>query len=108
MPTYRFINTETNEVFEEYMSLSERAPFLADNPHFTQMPPTQMNIVRGVMGQESLKTDGGWQETLSRIAEGNPNSALADEQGGRSIKESKTRNAVEKWRAKRSAAGDTT
>ena len=37
MPTYRFLNTETNEEFEEFMSISALEDYLKDNPHFTQL-----------------------------------------------------------------------
>ncbi len=37
MPTYLFKNTETNEEFEEFMSISVRDTYLADNPHIIQL-----------------------------------------------------------------------
>jgi hypothetical protein len=36
MPTYTFTNTETEEVFTEILSLSEREEFLKNNPHIKQ------------------------------------------------------------------------
>jgi len=33
MPLYDFINSETGEMFEEMMSISESDKFLEDNPH---------------------------------------------------------------------------
>lgn len=36
MPTYTFTNTETEEVFTELMSISERDEFLTNNPHIKQ------------------------------------------------------------------------
>lgn len=37
MPTYLFLNTETNEEFEEFMSISERDPYLEANKHIVQL-----------------------------------------------------------------------
>jgi hypothetical protein len=36
MPTYTFTNTETEEVFTEMMTISERDEFLTNNPHIKQ------------------------------------------------------------------------
>lgn len=36
MPTYTFTNIETEEVFTEIMSFSERDEFLTNNPHIKQ------------------------------------------------------------------------
>jgi|TARA_R110000868_G_scaffold30245_2_gene112124 hypothetical protein len=103
MPTYSFVNEKTNEEFSELMSMSEREAFLSDNPNIRQLPPTQMNIVAGVGG---IRTDNGWKENLSRIAEAHPTSELASTHGDKSAKDVKTRQVVDKWKKKRAA--DTT
>ena len=36
MPTYTFINTETNESEDKFMSIAERDEYLKDNPHIKQ------------------------------------------------------------------------
>ena len=36
MPSYSFINTETEEEFEDIMSMADLDLFLAANPHITQ------------------------------------------------------------------------
>jgi len=100
MPTYDFINEDSGEIFEALFSFAEREEFLLDHPHMRQLPPTQINIVSGVSGK-THKNDDGWKETLDRISAANPASALADQRGGRSSKEAKTAQAVEKWRKKR-------
>jgi hypothetical protein len=33
MPTYEFLNTETDEQFERFMSIKHREQFLLENPH---------------------------------------------------------------------------
>ena len=37
MPTYLFINTETNEEFEEFMTISARDTYLEEHKHITQL-----------------------------------------------------------------------
>ena len=100
MPTYSFENTKTGKQFEEFMSMGEREQYLKDNPHIKQLI-NKINIVSGVMGQGSLKTDGGWNDNLQRIAEAHPTSPLADRYKKKSIKEVKTEQVLNKHRKKR-------
>jgi hypothetical protein len=101
MPLYDFVNTITKEEFEISLSLAERDLFLKDHPDIKQLPPTRVNIVRGVGG---IKNDGGWNENLDRIANEHPTSELASSRSSRlGVKASKTRQAVEKWKKKRQA-----
>jgi predicted nucleic acid-binding Zn ribbon protein len=100
MPIYTFKNENTGEEWEDMMTMSERSNLLKNSPHIRQLPPTQMNIIAGHGG---LRTDSGWKENLSRIAEAHPTSELASTHGGKSAKESKTRQAVDKWKKKRIA-----
>lgn len=37
MPTYRFVNNETGEEFEEFMSISALNEYVKENPHLTQL-----------------------------------------------------------------------
>jgi hypothetical protein len=37
MPTYRFLNNETGEEFEETMPMAEREEFLSKNSHLSQV-----------------------------------------------------------------------
>ena len=96
MPTYSFENTETGEAFDDFMSYNEKVKFLEDNPHiiptFTKAP----GLVAGV--NHSKKNDAGFGEMMSRIAEANPYSPLAEKHGDKGITASKKRNAVNKWR----------
>ena len=100
MPTYQFENTKTGKTFEEFMSMDEREQYLKDNPHIRQLI-NKINIVSGVMGQGSLKTDGGWNDNLQRIAEAHPTSPLADRYKKKSIKEVKTQQVLNKHRNRR-------
>jgi len=97
MPTYTFQDTETGEVFDKILKISEKDNFLKDNPNLKSLV-TGINIVAGV---GSIKSDSGWKENLSRIAEAHPRSALAERHGNKSIKDIKTKQVVEKHMNKR-------
>ena len=101
MPIYTFHNNKTNKIFTEMMSIAEMEEYLKKNPHIKQQI-TQMNIVGGVSGL-SYRSDGGWKDNLSRIAEAHPNSPLAQQHGKRTIKQVKTEQAIKKYKARRSA-----
>lgn len=38
MPSYNFRNQETKEEFTEFMTMSSKDEFLANNPHIEQIP----------------------------------------------------------------------
>jgi len=96
MPTYRFENKETGEVWEELMMIAEMEQFIKQD-HIELLPPTQMNIVSSV-GQIDSKTDSGWKDHLSRIAEKHPESNLGKRYRRQGVKESKTRAVLSKHR----------
>ena len=96
MPIYTFENTKTGERYDDMMSIAEKEEFLEKNKHIKQCLTT-INISSGVQGI-SMKTDGGWKDNLSRIAEAHPTSELAKQHRRRSIKEVKTQQVVEKHR----------
>ena len=94
MPTYIFKNKKTDETYEKFLSMSEREEYLKDNPEVIQVP-TVPNIVGGVGG---IKTDGGFNEVLSKISEAHPTSALAQRHTRRTAKQVKTQQAITKHR----------
>ena len=96
MPIYTFENTKTGEVYDDMMSIADMEKFLKKNKHIKQKLTT-INISSGVQGV-NMKTDGGWKDNLSRIADAHPNSPLAQQHKKRSIKEVKTQQVVEKHR----------
>ena len=98
MPTYRFENTKTGEVWEELMMIAEMEQFIKQD-HIELLPPTQMNIV-GSVGQIDSKTDSGWKDHLSRIADKHPTSPLGERYRRQGIKEAKTRQTLTKHRAR--------
>jgi len=68
MPTYDFINTETQEVFEQFMSNDERKAFLEENPHIKQTflaAPAIGDSVR--LGRK--KTDSNFRDMLKHISQ---------------------------------------
>lgn len=102
MPTYVFYDTETEEYFEDVMTYSMKRDLLSKNPHIKPVPAT-FGMVTGV-GSIDSKTDDGWKEVLSKVAEAHPDSVVGERYGKRSIKEIKTREIVDKhwnrWRNK--------
>ena len=94
MPTYNFKNTETGEEFEELMSMSEREKFLEDNKHIQQL---QSQFAMSASGTgDRIKTDAGWKENMSRIAEAHPTTPLGHKYNKKTIKEHKTRQVLKK------------
>ena len=76
MPTYTFRNKDTSEEFDKIMRLSERQPFLDQNPQLEQ-----------ILGATSIgdsvrlgirRTDDGFREVLSKIHSNVYKSNLAD------------------------------
>lgn len=61
MPTYAFINNETGEEFEEFMSIAQLETFLAENPNVTQ-------TINGApmihSGRGMKKPDNGFRDLL--------------------------------------------
>jgi len=91
MPIYRFKNTETDEEWEDYMGISARESYLADNPHIKQMV-TGCAIISGT--GDSIKPDAGFNDMMGRIARANPTSKMADTYGDKGIKQTKIREVV--------------
>lgn len=64
MPTYRFLNNETSEEYENFMSISELDAYLQENPHITQ-------LVNGApmihSGRGMQKPDAAFRDLLKNI-----------------------------------------
>jgi hypothetical protein len=99
MPIYTFYNKRTKKEFDEMMSISDMESYLKKNKHISQVLKG-LNIVSGVQGR-SFKSDSGWKENLSRIAEAHPQSALAQRYGKKTIKQSKTEQVLAKHRKRK-------
>lgn len=98
MPVYNFRDPDTEEVFEVMMKISELDEFKKENPSLVQMLLSAPSLVSDTGG---IKNDGGWQESMQRIAEAHPASPLADRYGKKSIREVKTREVLNKHMKKR-------
>ena len=95
MPTYTIENTEEDEIYDTVCSWNELQTFLSENPQYKKVV-TAPAIVGGIEGK-THKTDDGFKENMSRIAEAHPNSPMAQTYGSnRNHKEIKTYNAITK------------
>lgn len=74
MPTYKFKNTETGEVIEKLMKISELDPFRAENPHLETI--IQSPMICDPVRVGARKMDTGFKEVLQRVHEKTPGSQL--------------------------------
>lgn len=69
MPTYRFENTETGEIFEKWMLMDEKPKYLEENPQLKPLIPTQMNVGEiGYWQDKLIKKNPGWNEVLTKVS----------------------------------------
>lgn len=97
MPTYSFIDTETNEEFEVVMKIAEREEFLKDNPQ-VQSIISAPALISGTGSYQ--KVPDGFKEVLSKIGEAHPDSRVGREYGNKTIAQVKARDIVEKYKKK--------
>ena len=76
------------------MTIAEMEEYLKKNKHILQVI-SGINIVAST-GERTGKTDAGWKENLSRIAEAHPRSNLAKRYGKKTIKQVKTEQVIKK------------
>ena len=100
MPTFKFLNTETGEEFEDFLTNSRKLELLEKNPHIRQLPAAFS--IASITGDVHSKTDDTWKEVLSKVSEAHPLSPVAEKHGKRSIKQIKTSQAIQqhvgRWR----------
>ena len=97
MPTYEFVNTKTQKIEEHTMSVSAYDSFKADNPHLERYySDAPMFSYTGGGDFAGKKTDNTWKEVMSKIAEQNPRSPLADNVLKKSAKRIKTDQILKK------------
>ena len=94
MPRYTFENKKTGKKWTDMMMISEMEDYLKKNKHISQVI-SGINIVAST-GERTGKTDAGWKENLSRIAEAHPRSNLAKRYGKKTIKQVKTEQVIKK------------
>jgi hypothetical protein len=102
MPSYNFRNTETGEVTEEWMSISQREEFLKANknlePYIDSPAVFSYSTIGDTLG---ARTDNTWKEVMSKIAEAHPVSELAKRHStNKSIKRIQSEQALAKYRTK--------
>ena len=70
IPTYNFLNTETNEEFQLFLRMSECDDYLEENPNIHKLPSAPA-IISGT-GASGPKTDAGFKDVLKQISKGAP------------------------------------
>ena len=98
MPIYSFENIETGEVQDLIMSWDERVKHLEENPHLRTIITGAPGLVKGT--GDRTKPPDGFKDVLSRVAQSNPTSALADTWGKKDAKSVKVRDTVNKVKKK--------
>jgi len=98
MPLYSFHNKDTDEIWEDLMSISSMESFLEQNSHIQQIIYAPA-VISGVSGM-THKNDSGFKDMMSRIASANPTSPLASQYGDKGSKASKTREAIKRQKAR--------
>ena len=94
MPVYSFRNNETGEEYDRIMSWDAKVEYLEENPHIDSIITGAPGLVAGT--GDRTKPPSGFKEVLSRIADANPNSALANDYGKKDYKSVKIRETVQK------------
>lgn len=93
MPIYTFENTETNEVYDMLMKYDDKVAYLKNHPEIKERIGAPQII--GGTG-DRVKTDSGFKEVLSKVADAHPGSELHSRHGQKDIKREKTLDIVKK------------
>lgn len=97
MPIYTFRDTQTDEIFDIMMSISDLDLYKEQHPHHERYIDSAPSIVSGV--SITGKIDDGFKDVLSRISDAHPDSPLADNHRRKSIKQVQTDRVIQKWRS---------
>jgi len=101
MPSYTFYDEKSGIEWTEFLSIAERTKFLKDNKHIKQAVVPVAVVGDHVMGV-GPKTDAGFEDRMSQIADAHPGSPLASRyKSNESHAKIKARNVVEKHKKKR-------
>tara|TARA_B100000459_G_scaffold117005_1_gene69871 strand:- start:145 stop:453 length:309 start_codon:yes stop_codon:yes gene_type:complete len=96
MPTYEFLNKETGQFEDHFMSYTKLDEFKKNNPHLLQQISAP-NIVGG--HGDRVKTDDGFKEVLSKIGDAHPGSDVHAKHGSKDIKREKSVATIKKHAA---------
>lgn len=77
MPTYSFRDTNSGECFDKLMRWEQREAFLKENPHLEPII-TGAAAIGDPVRLGVRRTDGGFNEVLSKIHSANYKSNLSD------------------------------
>ena len=94
MPMYTFEDTDTGEQFDMLMKIADKEKYLSKNENIKQVI-TAPNLNFGGVGDRT-KPSSGFQDVLSRVADANPYSPMADDFGKKDAKSVKIRDTVKK------------
>lgn len=72
MPTYTFLNTETNEEFDQILRMKDLDSYKEKNPYLKQIIRKQQPIIRS----RDMKPDNGFRDLLKTIKKGSPKSTV--------------------------------
>ena len=101
MPTYKFCDEKTGKEWDEFLSFAERETFLEKNKHIRQVPVMFSYTGDHIMGV-GPKTDGGFEDRMSQIADAHPGSHLASRyKSNESHAKIKARAVIEKHKKKK-------
>ena len=98
MPIYSFRNKDTGEEFEEMMSFSSLEQYLEENPTIEKLVGRAPSLIQAT--GDRTKTDDGFKEVLSKIADANPTSKLADDYGKKDKKSVAVRDSMKRVKKK--------
>ena len=73
MPSYKFLNKDTNEEVDIFMSISERDMFLQENPNMEQLVNGAPSIGYSTL---TKKPDNGFRDILKTIKKNNRGSKI--------------------------------
>lgn len=96
MPTYTFVDTLTDRVFDVFLKISELDDFKINYPNYTQIIQAP-SIVSGISCSKNNRVPDGFKDVLKKVADAHPASALADKVGQKSIKQVKTETVVNNY-----------
>lgn len=97
MPVYEFYNTKTKKIEEHNMSVKDYDAFKENNSHLERHYSSAPSFSYSGTGDMSgKKTDNTWKEVMSKIAEQNPRSPLADKVLRKGTKRVKTDQVLKK------------
>ena len=101
MPTYTFYDEKSGIEWTESLSIAERTKFLDDNKQIRQVVVPDAVVGDHVMGV-GPKTDGGFEERMSQIANAHPGSPLASKyKSNESHAKIKARSVIDKHKKKK-------